>query len=102
MQAGKFAHEFGEVPDGVGCLIVGVRGRLCSPLQRCTIAHERPGGTVVVTHTDVYWDPYDVEINTDPYPVFKRLREEAPLYYNEQYEFYAVSRFPTSSVPARS
>ena len=34
---------------------------------------------MVVTHTDVYWDPYDVEINTDPYPVFKRLREEAPL-----------------------
>ena len=49
---------------------------------------------MVVTHTDVYWDPYDVEINTDPYPVFKRLREEAPLYYNEQYDFYAVSRFP--------
>ena len=31
---------------------------------------------------DVYFDPYDVEINADPYPVFRRLREEAPLYYN--------------------
>jgi len=41
----------------------------------------------------VYYDPYDVEINADPYPVFRRLREEAPLYYNEQYDFYAVSRF---------
>jgi cytochrome P450 len=41
----------------------------------------------------VYYDPYDVEINTDPYPVFRRLREEAPLYYNEPYDFYAVSRF---------
>ena len=29
----------------------------------------------------------------NPYPVFRRLREEAPLYYNEQYDFYAVSRF---------
>ena len=45
------------------------------------------------TRVDVYWDPYDVEINTDPYPVFKRLREEAPLYYNEEHDFYAVSRF---------
>ena len=43
--------------------------------------------------SDVYYDPYDVEINADPYPVFRRLREEAPLYYNEQHDFYAVSRF---------
>ena len=38
------------------------------------------------------YDPYDVEINADPYPVFRRLREEAPLYWNEEYDFYAVSR----------
>src|SRR5262245_27970966 len=43
--------------------------------------------------SDVYYDPYDVEINADPYPVFRRLREEAPLYYNEKHDFYAVSRF---------
>jgi len=42
---------------------------------------------------DVYFDPYDVDINADPYPVFKRLREEAPLYYNSQHDFYAVSRY---------
>jgi cytochrome P450 len=40
----------------------------------------------------VYFDPYKVEIRTDPYPTYKRLREEAPLYYNEQYDFYALSR----------
>ncbi|WP_029117219.1 cytochrome P450 [Mycobacterium sp. URHB0044] len=45
------------------------------------------------TTSDVYFDPYDVEINTDPYPTFARLREEAPLYYNEQYDFWALSRF---------
>jgi len=38
------------------------------------------------------YDPYDLDINADPYPVFRRLREEAPLYWNEEYEFYAVSR----------
>ena len=43
--------------------------------------------------SDVYFDPYDVEINADPYPVFKRLREEAPLYYNATHDFYALSRF---------
>jgi cytochrome P450 len=43
--------------------------------------------------SDVDYDPYDVDIDADPYPVFKRLRDQAPLYYNEQYDFYAVSRF---------
>jgi cytochrome P450 len=42
---------------------------------------------------DVYYDPYDVGIDADPYPVYRRLREEAPLYHNEKYDFYAVSRF---------
>jgi cytochrome P450 len=43
--------------------------------------------------SDVYYDPYDFEIDSDPYPVWKRLRDEQPLYFNERYEFYAVSRF---------
>lgn len=41
----------------------------------------------------VYYDPYKVEITANPYPVYRRLREEAPLYYNEAHDFYAVSRF---------
>lgn len=40
-----------------------------------------------------YYDPYMREIVTNPYPVYKRLRNEAPLYYNEQYDFFAVSRY---------
>ena len=39
------------------------------------------------------YDPYDWVIDADPYPVFRRLRDEAPLYYNEQYDFHALSRF---------
>ncbi|MCF6390706.1 cytochrome P450 [Mycobacterium sp. MBM] len=42
---------------------------------------------------DVYFDPYNVEINANPYPAFARLREHAPLYYNEEFDFYALSRF---------
>ncbi len=45
------------------------------------------------TGSDLYYDPFDVGINADPYPVFRRLRDEAPLYYNEQHDFYAVSRY---------
>ena len=42
--------------------------------------------------TDIYYDPYEPQINADPYPVFRRLREERPLYYNSRYDFYALSR----------
>ena len=41
----------------------------------------------------VYWDPYDTEIDDDPYPVWKRMRDDAPVYRNEQYDFWALSRF---------
>ena len=47
----------------------------------------------VINSSDVYYDPYNVNIDADPYPVYRRLREEAPLYYNEQHDFYALSRF---------
>ena len=47
----------------------------------------------MTTTTDLYYDPYDREIDADPYPVYRRLREEAPLYYNDEFDFYAVSRF---------
>jgi len=43
--------------------------------------------------SDVYYDPYDEAIYADPYPAFRRLREEAPLYRNETYDFWALSRF---------
>jgi cytochrome P450 len=47
----------------------------------------------VTSPQDIYYDPYDFEIDADPYPVWRRMREEAPLYYNERYDFYALSRF---------
>jgi cytochrome P450 len=43
--------------------------------------------------TDLYYDPYDFEIDADPYPIWARLRDEQPLYHNERYDFYALSRF---------
>lgn len=46
----------------------------------------------ITAETGVYYDPYDVNITADPYPIFTRLRDEAPLYYNERYNFWAISR----------
>ncbi len=42
---------------------------------------------------DLVYDPYDYTIDADPHPVWKRLRDEAPVYYNDRHDFYALSRF---------
>src|ERR1700741_5684878 len=46
----------------------------------------------IAPDTEVYYDPYDINIVHDPYPVYARLRDEAPIYYNERYDFWAISR----------
>src|SRR5689334_18921959 len=53
----------------------------------------REEAAMTVTDPELYYDPFDFEIDTDPYPIWRRLRDEQPLYYNEQYDFYALSRF---------
>lgn len=47
----------------------------------------------VTPAADVYYDPWDADLNADPYPMFRRIRERAPLYYNAEHDFYALSRF---------
>jgi cytochrome P450 len=42
---------------------------------------------------ELYWDPFDVEIDSDPYGIWQRLRDEAPVYRNERHDFWALSRF---------
>jgi cytochrome P450 len=46
-----------------------------------------------MTSTAVYYDPFDFDIDENPYPIWKRLRDEAPLYHNDKYNFYALSRY---------
>jgi cytochrome P450 len=41
----------------------------------------------------LYWDPYHPGHLADPHTIFRRLREEAPAYYNEDYDFYVLSRY---------
>jgi cytochrome P450 len=38
------------------------------------------------------YNPYDYAVQADPYPVYASLRETAPLYYNEELDFWALSR----------
>ncbi len=46
-----------------------------------------------MTSTAAVYDPLDNALDLDPYPTFKRLRDEQPLYYNRERDFYALSRF---------
>jgi len=45
-----------------------------------------------VQSPDIVLDPYNYDFHEDPYPYYKRLRDEAPLYYNEELKFWALSR----------
>jgi cytochrome P450 len=46
-----------------------------------------------VTTAPVEFDPFSEEYFNDPYDLYGRLRDEAPVYYSERYGFYALSRF---------
>jgi cytochrome P450 len=38
------------------------------------------------------YDPFSEEMNRDPYPTYKWLRDHAPVYYNPDRDLWAVSR----------
>ncbi|WKN47421.1 cytochrome P450 [Nocardioides sp. Arc9.136] len=40
----------------------------------------------------VVFDPYDYDFHEDPYPVYARLRAEAPLHHNAEHDFWSLSR----------
>jgi cytochrome P450 len=48
--------------------------------------------TVHVGDHELVLDPYDYDFHEDPYPYYRRLRNEAPLYHNEELGFWALSR----------
>ena len=43
--------------------------------------------------TELEYDPYSYEIDLDPYPLYRRMRDEAPAYYNPRLDFWAFTRF---------
>lgn len=46
-----------------------------------------------MTAVDVEFDPFSDVYFNDPTEVYRRLRDEAPVYFSERYGFYALSRF---------
>jgi cytochrome P450 len=58
-----------------------------------TISAENPDVQDAAAAAELYYDTYNVELNMNPHAVFARIREEAPLYYNDKHDFYALSRF---------
>lgn len=41
----------------------------------------------------IQYDPFDYEVQKDPYPIYRELREHAPLYYVEKHDMWALSRY---------
>ena len=47
----------------------------------------------ITNDRELYYDPFNIEIDIDPHPLWKRMRDEAPLYRNEKYTFWALTRY---------
>jgi cytochrome P450 len=56
-----------------------------SPAKRGTMTE--------LTETGPYWDPYNADQREAPYETWRRLRDEAPVYHNDRFGFWALSRF---------
>ncbi|MEZ0366644.1 cytochrome P450 [Mycobacterium sp. pUA109] len=45
-----------------------------------------------MTKPEVVFDPFSAEYFTDPYDIYLRMQDEAPVYYSEEFDFYALTR----------
>jgi cytochrome P450 len=45
-----------------------------------------------MTTSEVVFDPFSEEFFNGPWEIYRRMREEAPVYYSKEYDFYALSR----------
>jgi len=45
------------------------------------------------TSSSIYYDPFSAEIDRNAHAVWRLMREEQPVYWNERYGFWALSRF---------
>jgi cytochrome P450 len=47
----------------------------------------------VLESSEVVYDPFDDAVAMDPWGIYRRMRDQAPSYYNEELDFWAVTRF---------
>ena len=45
-----------------------------------------------MTISELVFDPFSEEFFNGPWEIYRRMREEAPVYYNSEHDFYALSR----------
>lgn len=45
-----------------------------------------------MTQSELVFDPYSEQYFNDPFDIYRRMRDEAPIYYDEERDFYALSR----------
>lgn len=45
-----------------------------------------------MTKPKLVFDPFSEEYFNDPFEIYRRMREETPLYYDEREDFYALTR----------
>ncbi len=57
--------------------------------------------TAPTAQSPLAWDPLDEKYKADPHSIWRRLRDEAPLYYNPELDFYALSRFADTDAAHR-
>jgi hypothetical protein len=46
-----------------------------------------------MTATALYYDPYDYDVDVHAQEIWKRLRDEQPVYWNDKHSFFALSRY---------
>jgi cytochrome P450 len=46
-----------------------------------------------VTRGPVEFDPYSDDFFNSPFETYRRMRDEAPVYYNARYDFWALTRY---------
>lgn len=54
-----------------------------------------------VANPPLVYDPFNYSLHDDPFPIYRRMRDEAPVYHNEKFNFYALSRFEDVAAAAR-
>src|SRR5438874_8453081 len=55
-----------------------------------------------VTQAPLLYDPFAAEVIADPYPWYRRLQDEAPLYRQEALDFWVLSRYDDVLAGARA
>src|SRR4029078_850434 len=57
--------------------------------------------SVTVSGDPVVFDPYSDDYFDSPFETYRRMRDEAPLYYSEKYDFWALTRYEDVSAAIR-